>query len=37
VIGSDGVWEFLSNEAIADLVIPYYFRDDPEGAAEAVV
>jgi serine/threonine protein phosphatase PrpC len=24
VIGSDGVWEFLSNEEIAKIVIPFY-------------
>ena len=24
VIGSDGVWEFLSNEQIAEIVLPFY-------------
>lgn len=24
VIGSDGVWEFLTNDQIAMIVLPYY-------------
>lgn len=24
VVASDGVWEFLSNEEIAKIVLPYY-------------
>jgi len=24
VIGSDGLWEFLSNEQVAEIVVPYY-------------
>ena len=24
VIASDGVWEFLSNEDVANIVLPYY-------------
>ena len=30
VIASDGVWEFLSNQEVADIVIPFY----EQGAAE---
>jgi serine/threonine protein phosphatase PrpC len=37
VVASDGVWEFLSNEEVADLVLPFYFKNDPESAADAVV
>jgi len=24
VMGSDGVWEFLQNEQVAEIVIPFY-------------
>lgn len=24
VIGTDGVWEFLSNEQVAEIVLPFY-------------
>ena len=37
LLASDGVWEFLDNQAVGELVIPFYFKDDPEGAADAVV
>lgn len=34
VIGSDGIFEFLSNEDVVKIVVPYWRRGDPEGAAE---
>ncbi len=37
VIASDGVWEFLSNEMIARIVWPYYIKNSPEQAGNAVV
>jgi len=37
VLASDGVWEFLSNEDIAKIVLPYYECKNAEKAAEAVV
>lgn len=37
VIASDGVWEFLLNEEIAQIVQPYYEIKNAEKAAEAVV
>ncbi len=37
VIASDGVWEFLDNNRVVDIVIPYYNNSNPEGACEAVV
>ena len=37
VIGSDGVWEFLSNEEIAQIVWPYYRANSPEQAGNAIV
>jgi serine/threonine protein phosphatase PrpC len=37
VIASDGVWEFLSNEDVAKIVLPYYEQNAPEAAANALV
>lgn len=37
VIGTDGVWEFLSNEEIAEIVLPFYQMNQPEAAANAIV
>lgn len=37
VIGSDGVFEFLSNREIACIVAPFHETRDAEKAAEAVV
>lgn len=34
---SDGVWEFLDNKAVAELVMPYYKKNDPEGACHALI
>ena len=37
VIASDGVWEFLSNEKVAEIVNPYYNLMDSNGAADRLV
>lgn len=37
VVASDGVWEFLSNDKVKDIVLQYYYRNDPKGAATQVV
>ena len=37
VIGSDGLWEFLSNELICEMVIPFYIENQPEAAANKLV
>ena len=37
VIASDGVWEFLSNEMIARIVWPFYIKNSPEQAGNAIV
>jgi len=38
VIASDGIWEFLSNERVADIVNPFYYANlDVNGAAEKLV
>lgn len=37
IIASDGVWEFLSNSAVSQIVEPYYKRKDPDGACAKLV
>lgn len=37
VIASDGVWEFLSNETVAKIVWPFYMKNSPEQAGNAIV
>ncbi len=37
VLASDGVWEFLSNEDVAQIVLPFFEKRNAESAAEALV
>lgn len=37
VIGSDGLYQFLSNEKIAELIIPFYHTNQIENAANEIV
>lgn len=37
VIASDGVWEFLSNQDVANITFPFYKDNSPEAAANALV
>ena len=37
IMASDGVWEFLSNEEVANTVLPYFDKGAPEAAANALV
>ena len=37
VIASDGVWEFLSNKRVMELVLPFYKINDASSAAERLV
>ena len=34
VLGSDGIWEFISNEEVVDIVKEYYLENNIEGAIE---
>ena len=36
VIGSDGVFEFLSNEEVVKIAVPYWKNKDVEGSCEAL-
>lgn len=37
VLASDGVWEFLGNDDVAKMVLPFFETKNAEKAAEAVV
>ena len=37
VVASDGIWEFLSNERVKDIVTPFYVNNDPSGACEKLI
>lgn len=37
MIASDGVWEFLKNEDIVNIVEPFYRKNDVDGAVEALI
>ena len=37
VIASDGVWEFLSNEEVGQIVWPFFLQNSPEQAGNAIV
>ena len=36
-LGSDGVWEFVSNEYAGEVLMPYYTKKNAEGAGETLV
>jgi serine/threonine protein phosphatase PrpC len=37
ILASDGVWEFLTNIEVANIVIPFFESSAPEAAANALV
>ena len=37
VLASDGVWEFLQNQDVANIVYPFFLQKNAEGAAESLV
>ncbi|CAD8137919.1 unnamed protein product [Paramecium octaurelia] len=37
VLASDGVWEFLSNEQVIDMIYPYYVQDEGNAACVRIV
>ena len=32
VQASDGIWEFITNKEVIDMVVPHYLKNDPTGA-----
>ncbi len=37
VLASDGIWEFLNNQKVMNIVNPFYYKNDIEGACHALV
>jgi serine/threonine protein phosphatase PrpC len=37
ILGSDGLWEFISNEEAIKVAIPYFFTSNPKGACDELV
>jgi serine/threonine protein phosphatase PrpC len=37
LLASDGIWEFLTNQQVASIVYPFFGKDAPEAAANALV
>ena len=37
VVASDGIWEFLDNDTVKNMVMPFYEKDDPNGACKELV
>ncbi len=37
VIGSDGIWDRLSNDEVGRVALRYYRKNDPEGAVNAII
>ena len=37
VMASDGIWEFISNEKVKEMVMPFYEKKDPHGAGKALI
>jgi serine/threonine protein phosphatase PrpC len=37
ILASDGVWEFMSNDEVIDIVVPFWHRNDLKGACNQVV
>jgi len=37
VVASDGVWEFLEKQKVAEIVMPFYKNNDPDGACKALI
>lgn len=37
MVASDGIWEFLSTQEVADIVNLFYKKNDAEGAADKLV
>ena len=37
VLASDGVWEFISNDEVAAIIMPFYKQNSAEKAAEALI
>lgn len=37
VLASDGVWEFLTNDEVVNIIMPHYLNNSAEKAAESLI
>ena len=37
IVASDGIWEFLENEQVAEIIWPFFVKHSPEAAGNALV
>ncbi len=37
VVASDGIWEFLDNNTVKNMVMPFYEKNDPNGACKELI
>jgi len=37
IIASDGIWEFLPNDQVVEMVVPFWEANDPEGACDKLI
>lgn len=37
IVASDGIWEFLSNDRVKDIVLPFYLKNDPQSAVNSLI
>ena len=37
IIASDGIWEFLPNDQVVEMIVPYWENNDPEGACNLLI
>ena len=37
IVASDGIWEFLDNDTVKNITMPYYEKKDPSGACKELI
>lgn len=37
ILASDGIWEFLGNDQVVEIVVPFWQKRDPEGACQKLI
>ena len=37
IVASDGIWEFLDNDTVKKITMPYYEKNDPNGACKDLI
>ena len=37
IVASDGIWEFLDNDTVKNITMPFYEKNDPNGACKELI